>query len=47
MLVAGFSALDTRRATRVLMNYEDYDLSGDEMEVSGTSLTDISVTGVA
>ena len=46
MLVAGFSALDTRRATRVLKNYQDYDLSGDEIEVSGTSLTDISVSGV-
>jgi len=46
MMVAGFSALDTRRATRVLKNYKDYDLSGDEAEVSGTSLTDIAVAKV-
>ena len=44
MLVAGMTALDTRRASRVLKNYEDYALSGDEVEVTGTSLTDISVS---
>ena len=47
MVVAGFSALDTQRATRVLTNYEDYALSGDEVEVTGTSLTDISVSVVS
>lgn len=47
MLVAGYSALDTRRASRVVANYEDYELSGDEVEVTGTSLSDISVTKVA
>jgi hypothetical protein len=43
MVVAGMTALDTQRATRVLANYDDYALSGDEVEVTGTSLTDISV----
>ncbi|MBD3248899.1 hypothetical protein GF336_02530 [Candidatus Woesearchaeota archaeon] len=44
MLVAGYSAMDTRRATRVVANYDDYALSGDEVEVTGTSLSDISVS---
>lgn len=44
LLVAGRTALDTRRATRVLANAADYDLSGMEVEVTGTSLTDISVS---
>ncbi len=44
LLVAGRSALDTRRASRVLANSDDYDLSGSEVEVTGTSLTDISVS---
>ena len=46
MLVAGYSALDTRRASRVLANYDQYALSGTEVEVSGTTLTDISVSAV-
>jgi hypothetical protein len=46
MLVAGMSALDTRRASRVLANYDQYALSGMEVEVSGTTLTDISVSSV-
>jgi hypothetical protein len=46
MLVAGYSALDTRRASRVLANYDMYALSGMEVEVSGTTLTDISVSAV-
>ncbi|MBN2112225.1 hypothetical protein JW707_03950, partial [Candidatus Woesearchaeota archaeon] len=44
LLVAGRSALDTRRAARVLANADDYDLEGMEVEVTGTSLTDISVS---
>ena len=44
LLVAGRTALDTRRASRVLANADDYDLSGMEVEVTGTSLTDISVS---
>lgn len=44
MLVAGMTALDTRRASRVLKDYGSYDMSGDEVEVTGTSLSDISVS---
>ena len=44
LLVAGRTALDTRRASRVLANMEDYDLSGMEAEITGTSLSDISVS---
>ncbi|MBN2566838.1 hypothetical protein JXB02_02000 [Candidatus Woesearchaeota archaeon] len=44
MLVAGYSALDTRKATQVVAEYDEYDLEGMEMVVSGTSLTDISVS---
>jgi hypothetical protein len=44
MLVAGYSAMDSRRAARVVANYEQYDnFAGTELEVTGTSLTDISV----
>lgn len=45
MLVAGYSAADTRRATNVAADYATYasQLTGDEVEVSGTSLTDITV----
>jgi len=46
LLVAGFDALDTRRAARVLADHGDYALSGMEAEVTGTSLTDISVRAV-
>ena len=46
LLVAGYDALDTRRAARVLANHADYPLSGDEVVVTGTSLTDISVKAV-
>jgi len=45
LLVAGRTALDTRRATSVLAEYGKYadDMVGTEVEVTGTSLTDISV----
>lgn len=43
MLVAGATALDTRRACRVLANYEDYDLRGSEVEIAGTELTGVVV----
>jgi hypothetical protein len=43
LVVAGWEAADTRRATRVLANYDSYDLSGSMVEVTGTSLTDIQV----
>lgn len=46
MLVAGATAMDTRRAARVVANADDYadQLVGMEVEVSGTSLTDITVS---
>jgi len=47
MVVAGYSALDTRKATDVLYDYEDYDLSGDEVEVVGTTRSDVSVSAVS
>jgi hypothetical protein len=43
LVVAGYDAVDTRRATRVLANYDQYALSGSEVTVTGTSLTDIQV----
>jgi malate/lactate dehydrogenase len=39
MLVAGATALDTRRASRVLADHTAYSLSGMEMQVVGTSTT--------
>ena len=47
MVVAGMTALDTTRATRVLKNYKDYTLSGDEVEVLGTSSTPQTVRTVS
>ncbi len=46
MVIAGWNADDTRRASRVIANYQDYELSGMEVEVSGTSLTNIQVSKV-
>ncbi|MCX6710192.1 MAG: S-layer protein [Candidatus Woesearchaeota archaeon] len=43
LLVAGYSAMDTRRASRVLADYSKYKLAGAEMEVTGTTMTDIAV----
>jgi len=43
MVVAGYDAMDTRRAAKVLANHEDYTLTGSEALVKGTSLTDITV----
>ncbi len=45
LLVAGYSALDTRRSARVLADFDAYEdtLQGTEVEVSGTSFTDITV----
>lgn len=45
LVVAGYSAMDTRMAARVLKEYEDYYLRGSEVEIVGTSLTDITVIG--
>lgn len=39
MLVAGATGLDTRRACRVLADWDAYNLEGDEMQVVGTSTT--------
>lgn len=39
MLVAGATAMDTRRAARVLSDLDDYTLEGTEVEVIGTSTT--------
>lgn len=44
ILVNGYDALDTRRAARVLYNYNDYPLAGEKVVVSGASLSDISVS---
>ncbi len=46
LLVAGYSALDTRRASVVLANFADYKLTGKEASVAGTTLSDIKVTKV-
>lgn len=43
LLVAGYSADDTIKATTVLANWDQYVLSGTEMEVTGTSLTELTV----
>ena len=43
MLVAGYSAADTRRATTVLANYKDYALSGTNVEVKSGINNQISV----
>jgi len=49
VLVAGYSAMDTRRAARVLANYETYKakMVGKEVIVAGTSFTDITVSAPA
>lgn len=49
MLVAGWSAADTRRATKVVAEYSDYadDLVGSEVVVTGTSGSDITVSAPA
>ncbi|MFP4524102.1 MAG: S-layer protein [Candidatus Woesearchaeota archaeon] len=46
LLVAGHNGEDTTGATRVLANYDEYDLSGDEVEVITTDLTDLEVSSV-
>jgi hypothetical protein len=44
LLVAGYSAMDTRRASRVVANHDQYtNFAGAELEVTGTSLSDIQV----
>ena len=43
LLVAGYAVDDTVMACRLLANYEDYDLSGNEIEVAGTVLDDFII----
>lgn len=43
MVVAGWNAIDTKRATRVLANYDNYDLSSGSVIVSTNSLGEITV----
>lgn len=43
MVVAGYSALDTRRATKVLSQFDKYDFDGSEVVVEGTTLNDATV----
>jgi hypothetical protein len=45
MMVAGYSAMDSRRATKVLSQYENYKgMIGKEVEISGTTLNDITIS---
>ena len=43
LLVAGYAVDDTVMACRLLTNYEDYYLSGNEIEVAGTVLDDFII----
>ena len=43
LLVAGYDNLRTRMASKVLQNYNEYDLHGEEVIVSGESLEDINI----
>jgi hypothetical protein len=46
LLVAGYEAMETQGACRVLADYEDYTLAGTEAEVTVTSLSDLKVAKV-
>jgi hypothetical protein len=46
LLVAGYAIDDTTIACRLLVNHEDYDLSGNEIEVAGTILDDFIIKKV-
>jgi len=46
LLVAGYGAMETQGASRVLSNFEDYTLSGTEADVTVTSLSDLKVASV-
>jgi hypothetical protein len=43
LLVAGYSAMDTRLACSVLSHYEEYAFSGEEIETAGSVLNDIAI----
>ncbi len=44
LLVAGYSGMDTRRASRAVAEYKKHVFVGTELEVTGTSLTQYTVT---
>ncbi len=47
MLVAGYDGEDTAKASRVVHSFRDYEnFIGTELEVSGTSMTSLTVTSV-
>ncbi len=46
MLVAGYEAADTVRASKVVAAFDEHSLTGMEVEVAGTSMSDIEVTSV-
>lgn len=46
MMVAGTVALDTRRATTVMSNYADYNLTGNSLIISGISMKELTVKRV-
>jgi len=46
MLVAGTTAIDTRRTTHILANYDEYNLTGTSLVVSGVSMNDLTVKNV-
>jgi len=46
LLVAGYSVYDTTMACRVLVNYADYNLAGNEIEVAGTILNNFIIETV-
>jgi hypothetical protein len=43
ILVAGYDAIDTRIATRALVNYQDYNMNSNPIITYGTSLDDVNV----
>ncbi len=43
IVVAGWNAIDTKRATRVLANYDNYDLIGNGLIITADSLGEIHV----
>ncbi|MFP4656580.1 MAG: S-layer protein [Candidatus Woesearchaeota archaeon] len=46
MLVAGYAADETRNAASVVNDYRDHDFQGTELEVSGTSMSNLDVDSV-
>jgi len=45
MMIAGYSADDTTRATRVVADFGQYTgFEGEEIEVTGTTMSDISIS---